>query len=133
MDTNHWTALGLSPLQAVGTVGMWKDLPALRPALVVQVQVGGDFTRYCNTERGTAGGANRALKDPLGNAWKCFPTSDSQIAHGDDWEQMCFGGGVGFPMGDGGGWGSRAIPLFSLMPCNLCDPFPTFCHLESDT
>ena len=23
--------------------------------------------------------------------------------------------------------------LFSVMPGNLCDPFPTFCHLESDT
>ena len=23
--------------------------------------------------------------------------------------------------------------LFSLMPSNPCDPFPTFCHLESDT
>ena len=23
--------------------------------------------------------------------------------------------------------------LFSTMPGNLCDPFPTFCHLESDT
>ena len=23
--------------------------------------------------------------------------------------------------------------LFSLMPGNLCNPFPTFCHLESDT
>ena len=23
--------------------------------------------------------------------------------------------------------------LFSMMPGNLCDPFPTFCHLESNT
>ena len=23
--------------------------------------------------------------------------------------------------------------VFSMMPSNLCDPFPTFCHLESDT
>ena len=68
MDAIHWIAFGLSLLHAVGTEGTLKDLPALGPALVVHVQVGGYLARYCSTRRGIAGGANRTLKVPLGNA-----------------------------------------------------------------
>ena len=69
MDTIQWTALGLSLPHEVGTVGMVKILPALGPALVFQDQVRGWEQTYERTEHGTAGGANRALKVPLGKAW----------------------------------------------------------------
>ena len=44
VDTSHWTALGLSLLHVVGTVGTEKDLPAFHPALIVHNLVSGcDF------------------------------------------------------------------------------------------
>ena len=109
MDTTHWIALGLSLLQAVGNEGTGNDLPALGPALVVHIQVGGDFARCCSTWRGIAGGVKRALKVPLGKAWKRRPTSERRIVHGDDMEHSCLSGGEDFPTGDDGGCGSRGI------------------------
>ena len=49
-------------------MGTWKDLPALGPALVVQVQDRGWELTCKSTDRGTARGENRALKVPFGKA-----------------------------------------------------------------
>ena len=86
METTHWVALGLSFGHEVGTVGTAKDLPALGPAFVVQDQKKGWASKWWRTERGTAGGAKRALKEPLGKACQHFPISERRIVHGEEGE-----------------------------------------------
>ena len=113
----------------MGTVGTVRVVPALGPALSVQVQVGGCALTWRKTQAGTAGGKKTMSMNVFGTKWKQRPICEmgmSQQRVALLQSHLCLGGGDKFPMGDGGGTGSRGISMggaYLSWPSSLMQPF----------